>query len=69
MKSKDLQNLVLSKHKNSDAASKIFRDLNGMYNAQNDRFWAVDHAETDKNGGLKQKQKFPLKVMVWVGAC
>ena len=29
MKSKDLQNLVLSKYKNSDGPTQIFRDLNG----------------------------------------
>ena len=47
---------------------KMF-DLDGMYNAQNDRIWAVDRAEADKKGGVKQKRKFPQKVMVWLGAC
>ena len=47
---------------------KMF-DLNGMYNAQNDRIWAVNRDEADKSGGIKQKQKFPQKVMVWLGAC
>ena len=47
---------------------KMF-DLDGMYNAQNDRVWAVDRAEADKKGGVKQKRKFPQKVMVWLGAC
>ena len=47
---------------------KIF-DLNGMYNCQNDQVWAVNRVEADKNGGVKQKQKFPQKVMVWLGVC
>lgn len=47
---------------------KMF-DLDGMYNAQNDRVWAVDRVQADKNGGVKQKRKFPQKVMVWLGAC
>ena len=37
---------------------KIF-DLNGMYNAQNDRIWSTNRNEGDKDGGIKQKQKFP----------
>ena len=44
-------------------------DLNGMYNCQNDQVWAVNRAEADKNGGVKQKQKFPQKFMVWLGVC
>ena len=44
-------------------------DLDGMYNTQNDRVWAVDRAEADREGGVKQKRKFPQKVMVWLGAC
>ena len=44
-------------------------DLDGMYNAQNDRVWAVDRAEADRKGGVKQKRKFPPKVLVWLGAC
>ena len=47
---------------------KMF-DFDGMYDAQNDRVWAVNRAEADKKGGVKQKRKFPQKVMVWLGAC
>ena len=39
---------------------KMF-DLDGMYNAQNDRIWAVNRAEADVKGGIKQKRKFPQK--------
>ena len=42
---------------------KMF-DLDGMYNAQNDRIWAGNCEEADKRGGVQQKQKFPQKVMV-----
>ena len=38
-------------------------------NFQNDRVWAVDRADADKKGGIKQRRKFPQKVMVWLGAC
>ncbi|CAF0941470.1 unnamed protein product [Didymodactylos carnosus] len=47
---------------------KIF-DLNGMYNAQNDRVWAINRQEADKKGGVKQIHQFPTKIMVWLGAC
>ena len=42
---------------------KMF-DLDGMYNAQNDRIWAVNREEADKRGGVQQKRKFVQKVMV-----
>ncbi|CAF3539672.1 unnamed protein product [Rotaria socialis] len=47
---------------------KIF-DLDGMYNSQNQRIWAVSRDEADEKGGIKVKQKFPQKVMVWLGVC
>ena len=40
-----------------------------LYNFQNDRVWAVDRADADKKGGIKQRRKFPQKVMDWLGAC
>ena len=46
-----------------------FFDIDGVYNAQNDRVWAVDRADADLRGGIKQKREFPQKVMVWLGAC
>ena len=39
-------------------------DFDSMYNAQNDRIWAVNREEADKRGGVQQKQKFAQKVMV-----
>ena len=47
---------------------KMF-DIDGIYNAQNDRIWAVDREEADKKDGVKQRRKFPQKVMVCLGAC
>ena len=47
---------------------KMF-DIDGVYNAQNDRIWAVSRAQADINSGVKQKRKFPQKVMVWLGVC
>jgi hypothetical protein len=47
---------------------KIF-DINGVYNAQNDRIWAINRTEAEKNGAIQQKRKFPQKVMVWLGVC
>ena len=30
---------------------------------------AVDRADANKKGGIKQRRKFPSKVMVWLDAC
>ena len=47
---------------------KMF-DIDGVYNSQNERIWAPSRADADAKGGVKQIQKFPKKVMVWLGAC
>ena len=44
-------------------------DIDGVYNSQNEKIWAPSRADTDAKGGIKQIQKFPKKVMVWLGAC
>ncbi|CAF5059708.1 unnamed protein product, partial [Rotaria socialis] len=44
-------------------------DIDGVYNSQNDRIWAVNRSEADIKGGTRQKHKFPQKVMVWLGVC
>ena len=46
-----------------------FDNIDGVDNSQNDRMWAVDRADADKKGGIKQRRKFPQKVMAWLGAC
>jgi hypothetical protein len=42
---------------------KMF-DIDGVYNTQNDRIWAVNHDEADKKGGIHQKKAFSQKVIV-----
>ena len=44
-------------------------DLDGVYNAQNDRIRTVSRKEADKQGGVHQQTKFPTKVLVWLGVC
>ena len=39
---------------------KMF-DIDGVYNSQNDRIWAVNRADADIRGGIRQKRKFPQK--------
>ena len=46
-----------------------FFDIDGVYNSQNDRVWAVDRTDANEKGGTQQRRKFPQKVMVWLGAC
>ena len=43
-------------------------DINGVYNSQNDRVWAVNCADADEKGSVKRRQKHSQKVMVWLGA-
>ena len=47
---------------------KMF-DIDGVYNSQNDRIWAVNRADANIRGGVRQKRKFPEKDMVWLGVC
>ena len=47
---------------------KLF-DKDEVYNVLNHRIWAVSRVEADKRDGVKQKRKFPEKVMVWLAAC
>ncbi|CAM4837760.1 unnamed protein product [Rotaria magnacalcarata] len=44
-------------------------DLDGIYNVQNDRVWAISRTEADRQGAIHQKPKFPTKVMVRLGVC
>ena len=46
-----------------------FFDLDGIYNTLNDRVWAVNREEADKKDGVHEKNKFPVKVMVWLCVC
>jgi inhibitor of nuclear factor kappa-B kinase subunit alpha len=67
-------NWVFNNYTKEDTKKWLFTDekyfdLDGIYNAQNDRIWAVSREEADKRGGIHQKTKFPVKVMVWLGVC
>ena len=69
LKRKRFANWVRTNFKKENALKILFSDeklfdIDGVYNAQNDRIWAVDRGEADKNGGRKQKRKFAQKVMV-----
>jgi transposase len=47
---------------------KMF-DIDGIYNSQNDRIWAIDRQDANRRGGVRQRRKFPQKLMVWLGVC
>ena len=74
MKRKQFENWVRTNFRKEDTLKLLFSDekmfdIDGVYNTQNDRVWAVDRADADENGGIQQRRKFPQKVMVWLGAC
>ena len=48
---------------------RTFVDIDGLDNTQSDRVWAVDRADADKKGSIKQRRKFSHKVMVWLCVC
>ena len=67
-------NWVLNNYAKDDTKRWLFTDekffdLDGIYNSHNDRVWAVNREEADKKGGVHEKNKFPVKVMVWLGVC
>ena len=47
---------------------KLF-DIDWIYNSQNDRIWAVNRAEVDITGSIRQIRKFLQKVMIYLGVC
>ena len=75
-KAKRLQfaNWIRTNFKKEDTMKFLFSDekmfdIDGIYNSQNDRVWAVNRSEADIRDGIRQKRKFPQKVMVWLGVC
>ena len=42
---------------------KMF-DVDGIYNAQNQRIWANSRVETDERDDVQMRHKFPQKVMI-----
>jgi len=47
---------------------KIFTVV-GVLNRQNERVWAVNRAEADRNGGIHRANKFPERIMVSLAVC
>ena len=47
---------------------KMF-DIDGVYNSQNERIRAANRMEADAKGGIKRRQKYPQKLMVWLAVC
>ena len=47
---------------------KMF-DIYGVYSSQNERILAANRMEADAKGGIKRRQKYPQKVMVWLAVC
>ena len=73
-KRKKFSNWVRRRFRKEDTMKILFSDeklfdIDGIYNSQNDRIWAVSRVEADKRAGVKQKQKFPEKVMIWLAVC
>lgn len=42
-------------------------DINDIYNTQNQRISAACLAEANRKDGIKMRQNFPTKVMLWLG--
>ena len=47
---------------------KMF-DIDGIYNSQNDRIWAINRSVANIRGGIRQKRQFRQNVIVWLGVC
>ena len=74
VKRKRFANWVRTNFRKEDTLKILFSDekffdIDGVYNSQNDRVWAVDRDDADIKGGIHHSRKFPQKVMVWLGAC
>ena len=73
-KRKTFANWVRKHYRKEDTMRFVFSDekmfdIDGVYNAQNDRIWAVDLEDADRKCRKKQRRKFPQKVMVWLAVC
>ena len=73
-KRKKFSNWVRTRFQKEDTMKILFSDeklfhIDGIYNFQNDRIWAVSRVEADKRGGVNQKRKLSQKVMVWFAVC
>jgi hypothetical protein len=43
-------------------------ELDGIFNRQNDRVYALSRQQADEYGGTRPMAKFPKRIMVWLGA-
>ena len=73
-KRKKFSNWVRTNFRKEDTMKILFSDekmfdIDGVYNSQNDRIWAVSRSDADRRNGVHQKRKFPAKVMVWLSVC
>ena len=69
VKRKKFANWIQTNFRKEDTMKVLFSDeksfdIDGVYNSQNYRVWAVDRADADEKGGSQRKRKFPQKVMV-----
>ena len=39
-------------------------DIDGVYNPQNDRVWAVNRADPDEKDGIQHRRKHPQQITV-----
>lgn len=42
--------------------------LEGVFNRQNERVYAVSREDADQQGGINQTSKYPKRIMIWLGA-
>ncbi|CAM4980319.1 unnamed protein product [Rotaria socialis] len=73
IKRKKFANWVRNNFRKEETMKILFLDekffnIDGVYNSQNDRVWAVDRVDADEKGDIQQRRKFPHKVMVRLGA-
>ena len=62
-------NWILNNYTKNDTTRWLFLDekyfdLNGIYDSQNDRVWAVSREEADKREAIHEETSFPVKVMM-----
>ena len=67
-------NWIRNNFKKSDTSRIVFSDeklfsVDGVWNRQNERVWAVNREAANQVGGLRGVSKFPGKIMVWLAAC
>ena len=67
-------NWVQTNFRKEDTMKVLFSDeklfnIDGIYDFQNDRIWAVDRSEVDVKGGIRQICEFLQKIMARLGVC